>query len=162
MTQQPKKRKLWAPWKEWEWNPVPWLSVCAPTVHVKVREAGMAERWRWRRERGRLFTCEMRRLTEMPMANNTSSGSWEKMRQWMTSSCRSEYNQAECSKCRVMHDGVQFKDAGIHHMSGRKSGVNDGLSAEESLKATNQKRGQQTKTTGCASHYVLLFTSASV
>lgn len=38
-----------------EWNPVPWLSVCAPTVHEKVREAGMAERWRWRRKRGRLF-----------------------------------------------------------------------------------------------------------
>lgn len=41
MKRQPKKRKLWMQCKEWKWNQVPWLSVCAPTVHVKGREAGM-------------------------------------------------------------------------------------------------------------------------
>lgn len=36
------KKKLWIQWKEWKWNQVPWISVCAPTtVHVRVREGGM-------------------------------------------------------------------------------------------------------------------------
>lgn len=31
-------------WKEWKWNQVPWLSVCAPTVHMRSREAGMGRK----------------------------------------------------------------------------------------------------------------------
>lgn len=39
-------------------------------------------------KRRRIFICEMRRRTEVPMANNTSSGSGEKMMQRVTPSCR--------------------------------------------------------------------------
>lgn len=38
---QPKRESYECSEKEWKWNQVPWLSVCAPTVHVRVREGGM-------------------------------------------------------------------------------------------------------------------------
>lgn len=67
-------------------------------------------RWRWRRKRRRTFTCEMGRLTERPVRNNTSSSEWH----------QAVGMNIIKQKCRVMGDQVQFKVEGIHQVSVRK------------------------------------------
>ena len=126
MKHQPKREKLWTQWEEWKWNRVPGLSVSAPTVHVRVRERGMGRKAEVEVE------VEEKKKKNLHLWNETAH--WDaddkqhkqqqqlikKMTQWMTSSCRGEYSQAECGKCRVMDEKEQFKVEGIHRMSGRK------------------------------------------
>lgn len=71
-------------------------------------------RWRWRRKRRRTFTCEMGRLTERPVRNNTSSSEWH----------QAVGMNIIKQKCRVMGDQVQFKVEGIHQVSVRKVSLN--------------------------------------
>lgn len=87
-----KRKQMNAAKKEWKWNQVPWLSVCAPTVHVWGREGGMGRKVEVE------VKVEEKKKKNLHLWNGAAHGkAGEKQykQQWMTSSCRNEYNQAE-------------------------------------------------------------------
>lgn len=105
------KRKLRIQWKEWKWNQVPWISVCAPTtVHVRVREGGM----------GGKVEVEKKKKANLHLWNETAhldvdDKQYEQQQQQQSIKEDSEWHQAV-----GMNDWVQFKVKETHHKSGRK------------------------------------------
>lgn len=123
-----KKKQHRVTWKEWKWNLVPGLSVCAPALHVKSQRGRHGQRsgsgGGGGDKRRRIFTCE-----------NETVGSL-RCRWWQTIQAAaaekrwsSEWHQAagvDIHKQNAVnaksHMTVStLEDKGIHHLSGTKT-----------------------------------------